>query len=154
MEPLALSQWLTFIANVAVVGGIFFLAVEVRQNSRNMAAQVRATFFVSVADTFRIPAENHDLTQIMERDMKNESLAQAETWQVQAFWTRIHLAMEWGYKELPPAEFANGLSFQKLTHDMFPAYRSAWEQREDLFDRQFYRYMCDNVFTSEDEAHQ
>ena len=51
------NRWLTFVANIGVVAGIIFLAVEVRQNtesldeSRNLAAanayQARAFFFAS-----------------------------------------------------------------------------------------------------------
>jgi len=143
-----LNQWLTLVANIGVLTGIIFLAIEVRQNSKNLAAQVRATFFSSVADTWRIPAENSELTNVMARDAKNEQLEQAESWQVQAFWTRVQMALEWGYKELPRSEFLRGLPFQKVTYDMFPSYRLAWNQRELFFDRQFYQYMNDNVFTS------
>jgi hypothetical protein len=144
-----LNQWLTLVANVGVLAGIIFLAVEVRQNSRNLAAQVRATFFSSVADTWRIPAESPELTEIMAKDSGGEELTQAELWQIQAFWTRVHMAMEWGYKELPRNEFVRGLPFQKTTYDIFPSYRSAWEEREGFFDQEFYRYMNAGVFLTE-----
>lgn len=146
MDADALNQWLTLVANIGVLAGIIFLAVEVRQNSRNLAAQVRAMFFSSLADTWRIPAENAALTEIMARDAENEELDQAELWQVQAFWTRVQMALEWGYKELPPGEFVRGLPFQKVTYDLFPSYRSAWKERESFFDHHFYRYMEENVF--------
>ena len=35
------SHWLNIFANLAVVGGIIFLGVEIRQNSQMMKAQVR-----------------------------------------------------------------------------------------------------------------
>jgi hypothetical protein len=37
---IALGDWLTVLANLAVVAGIVFLAVEVRQNTQMMQAQV------------------------------------------------------------------------------------------------------------------
>jgi len=109
VEADTINQWLSLAANIGVLAGIIFLAIEVRQNSKNLAAQVRATFFSSVADTWRIPAENPELTTVMARDAKNEQLEQAESWQVQAFWTRVQMAIEWGYKELPSGEFLGGL---------------------------------------------
>ena len=148
MEADTINQWLSLAANIGVLAGIIFLAIEVRQNSKNLAAQVRATFFSSVADTWRIPAENPELTTVMARDAKNEQLEQAESWQVQAFWTRVQMAIEWGYKELPSSEFLGGLPFQKVTYEMFPSYRTAWRDREAFFDQQFYQYMNENVFTS------
>jgi hypothetical protein len=36
-----INKWLTLAANVAVVAGIFFLALELSQNSRMMHAQTR-----------------------------------------------------------------------------------------------------------------
>ena len=146
MDADTVNQWLTLAANFGVLAGIIFLAIEIRQNSRNLAAQVRATYFSSVADTWRIPAENGELTEIMSRDANGEELTEAEKWQVQAFWTRVQMALEWGFRELPPDEFLRGVNFQKVTFDMFPAYRSAWLERESFFDESFYRFMNEKAF--------
>ena len=150
MDANTINQWLGLVANFGVLAGIVFLALELRQNSRNLAAQVRATYFVSLADTWRIPAENPALTEIMSKDSRGEKLSQAESWQVQAFWTRIQTALEWGYKELPRAEFAQSLPFQKVTFDMFPSYRTAWQERMTFFNPAFYRFMMENAFGSGD----
>lgn len=45
-----LNEWLTLFANIGVVAGIFFLALEVSQNSRMMEAQTRAQITQSVTD--------------------------------------------------------------------------------------------------------
>lgn len=146
MDANTLNQWLTLAANFGVLAGIIFLAIEVRQNSRNLAAQVRATFFSSLADTWRIPAENSELTELMAKDADDEELTQAEKWQVQSFWTNVLMALEWGFKELPRDEFMRGLDFQKYTYDMFPAYRTAWLERESFFDQSFYQFMNEKAF--------
>lgn len=148
MDLGTLNQWLTLLANVGVLAGIIFLAVEVRQNSRNIAVQARGTYFASIADTWRIPAENPQLTEIMAKDAANQPLTQSESWQVQAFWTRVQSALEWGHAELPRAEFHRGLKFQKLTYDLFPSYRAAWKDRESHFDPTFYKFMKETVFRS------
>ena len=148
MDASTINQWLTLAANFGVLAGIIFLAIEVRQNSRNLASQVRATYFASVADTWRIPAENSVLTEIMAKDSNGDDLTQAEHWQAQAFWTRVQMAMEWGYKELPREEFMRGLAFQRETFDMFPSYRAAWIERESFFDESFYQFMNERTFGS------
>ena len=42
------SHWLSIFANLAVVGGIIFLGVEIRQNSKMMKAQIRSDLAQSV----------------------------------------------------------------------------------------------------------
>ena len=41
MNPSKLNEWLTLIANVGVLLGIVFLALEMRQNTNMMQAQIR-----------------------------------------------------------------------------------------------------------------
>ena len=40
-KPSKLERWLTIVANLAVVGGILLVAVELRQNTRAIQAQTR-----------------------------------------------------------------------------------------------------------------
>ncbi len=147
MDATTINQWASLLANIGVLVGIIFLAMELRQNTKNLAAQARATYFSSLADTWRIPAENIGLTEVMAKDQSGKELTQAERWQVMAFWTRVQTALEWGYKELPRSEFLHPLPFQKITYDMFPSYRMAWHEREAFFDPAFYRFMMSKVFT-------
>ncbi len=44
------GYWLNIFANLAVVGGIIFLGVEVRQNSRMMKAQIRNEITQNIFD--------------------------------------------------------------------------------------------------------
>ncbi|MBC2839853.1 hypothetical protein [Robiginitalea sp. SC105] len=150
MDVGTINQWASLIANLGVLIGIIFLAMELRQNTKNLAAQARATYFSSLADTFRIPAENISLTEAMAKDQSGKELTQAERWQVMAFWTRVQTTVEWGYKELPRSEFLHSLPFQKITYDMMPLYRASWQERESLFDPTFYGFMMKNVFDKGD----
>ncbi len=43
MNTEALNRWLTLTANVGVIAGIVFLAVEIRQNTDMMRAQTRSS---------------------------------------------------------------------------------------------------------------
>jgi hypothetical protein len=131
---------------VAIVASLIFLAVEIRQNTESLQAEVRTTNFFGIADTWRIPAENSELTAIMAKDASGEALSQAETFQIQAFWTRVQINIQWAFTELDRADFERELPFQKVTYDIFPSYRSAWHERSSAFDPTFVQYMNENVF--------
>ena len=51
MKKIGLDQTLKIIANVAVIAGIFFLALETRQNSQMMRSQTRSQIAQSVSDS-------------------------------------------------------------------------------------------------------
>jgi hypothetical protein len=86
VESDRLNRWLTLIANTGVLVGIVFLAVELRQNNENLAAQQRAIHFTTVADSWTIVAENPQLSELISKDFGGEALSDAETVQMQAFW--------------------------------------------------------------------
>jgi len=60
------------IGAIAVVVTLIYLAVQIRQNSENLAAQVRATNFAGMADTWRIGAESPELSEILAKDRAGE----------------------------------------------------------------------------------
>ena len=64
-----LNRWLTLGANLGVVIGLVFLAIEVRQNNENLATQVRATAFFGMAETWNMVAENPALATAIQKDM-------------------------------------------------------------------------------------
>jgi hypothetical protein len=39
MNSERLNRWLTFVANLGVIGGLFFLGYEIRQNTSQMRAE-------------------------------------------------------------------------------------------------------------------
>jgi hypothetical protein len=113
MDSDRLNRWLTLAANIGVVIGIIFLAVELRQNNENLAAQQRAVNFASVAETWAMVAENPSLSTLLDKDFGGETLSGAEQIQLLGFWTRVHLSLQWSFAELPDEEFQRTLPFQK-----------------------------------------
>lgn len=50
MKVTELNNWLTLLANLGVLAGIFFVAYEINQNSNMMAAQTRAQISESIVN--------------------------------------------------------------------------------------------------------
>ncbi len=149
MESDRLNRWLTLIANTGVLVGIVFLAVELRQNNENLAAQQRAIHFTTVTDSWTRVAENPQLSELISKVFGGEALSAAEAVQLQAFWTRIHHQLQWAYKELPDDQFQRGLKFNRNDYATSAMYRIAWKSRRDFYDPEFVQYMEANVFIDE-----
>jgi len=141
-----LNRWLTLGANIGVLIGIIFLAVELRQNNENLAVQQRAVNYTSVADSWARVSEHPQLSELISKDFGGETLSAAETVQLQAFWTGIHLGLQWAYEELPDDQFQRTLTFNRDDYAASPTYRSAWKSRRAFFDPEFVQYMDENVF--------
>jgi len=61
MNKIDLGQTIVILANVGVIAGIVFLAVEIRQNNRIVQAQTRAQIASESADHLMRRAENGEL---------------------------------------------------------------------------------------------
>jgi hypothetical protein len=61
MNNSKINNWLTLIANVAVVGGIFFLAIEIRQNNELLRSESRQTLIANDVVSLTANLENSDV---------------------------------------------------------------------------------------------
>ena len=64
-KPSKMNERLTLIANIAVVIGIVFLALEMRQNTDMMRAQIRDSLTERVNDTNMLLASSPELAAVM-----------------------------------------------------------------------------------------
>ena len=136
------------IGAIAVVVTLIYLAVQVRQNSEIQAADVRATNFFGMADTWRIGAESPELSAILAKDRAKERLTDGEELQLFAYWTRVFLTLQWRYFELPEERLNREVLWQKTPFGWFSSYRAAWEtQGGGFLEPEFVDFMNQNVFT-------
>ena len=148
MDSDKINRWLTLGANLGVVVGILFLAIELRQNNENLAAQQRGVNYLGGVATWEMVASNPSLAQLISKDFSGEDLTSAESVQLLAFWTRVHTSIQWAYFEVPEDEFQRTLPFQRRDYLDSPTNQLAWRNRRDYFDPQFVAYMEENVFVT------
>jgi hypothetical protein len=95
-----INQWLSFAANLGVLGGIIFLAIEIQQNTavtRSMSAHEIAD---SSLDFFMRVAENPDLAKLVK--IANEDpghLSDVEIVQYQYLTGAVFMLLEGTYKQ-------------------------------------------------------
>ncbi len=61
MQNSRINDWLTLIANIAVVGGIVFLAIEIRQNNELLRSESRQTLVANDVTSLTANIENADV---------------------------------------------------------------------------------------------
>lgn len=74
MDSARVSNWLTLIANVAVVAGIIFLAVEIRQNNELLRSESRQSLIANDVTSLTANFQNADVFAklVSEQDMSAE----------------------------------------------------------------------------------
>jgi hypothetical protein len=74
MNSLKINDWLALIANVAVVGGIVFLAIEIQQNNELLRSESRQTLVANDVTSLTVNLENADVFArlVSEKDLSAE----------------------------------------------------------------------------------
>ncbi len=129
------------LANVGVLAGIVFLALEIRQNSEVVRAQSRAQIASEAADHLMRRAENPQLAEIVIRADDGEELSRVEqllllNWQQSMLrrWENIHYQYRQGlYSE--EEYFGNRTAWRGVVSNR--STRQHWEQYRDSFSPEF-----------------
>lgn len=104
MEIDKLNRWLTLGANIGVIAGILFLAIELQQNNELMAAQNRYNRYEVATRTFDFLIGDESINNIYFRAMASDQLTASEMNRFRTFASLTILGFEWSYKEIPVEE--------------------------------------------------
>ena len=100
MKKIELGQTITILANVGVIAGIVFLAVELRQNNELLAAEARANqFFQARMPTIEQLNTNPELTQILYKIENRETVSPEELYQFRWFARGLFIRWQWQFGE-------------------------------------------------------
>ena len=100
-----INQWLTLVANVGVIVGIFFLATEIRQTNELMESERRFNRLQVVLDGNAGYFENPLLTQAFRKASAGEELSADEETALRFQTINIISTWQWTWLELPEDEF-------------------------------------------------
>ena len=139
------NKWLNVIANLGVIAGIIFLAMEVHQNNELLEAEARFNRMRVSWDGWQSLAEHGDLTDLIVANRNGETLTAAERVRVDAVTMRILVAYEWTYRELSTESperiyILEGLRVM-FSEDKLGANRRVWERRKSRFDPDFVQWV-------------
>ena len=149
MNSESLNRWLTLGANLGVIAGIIFLAIELRQNNELLAADARFNRLQVTWNGWQSLAENGDLTDLLVATRNGEILEGSDQVRVDAVLMRILVSMDWLYRELPPdsPEHLYMRDELRVVLSGIGADLRIWESRKSGFDPEFVRWVEENVIS-------
>jgi len=139
-----LNSWLALGANIGVLAGIIFLAVELQQNNENLEAQSRRDQFEFRTVAGAMLVTNTDLAEIAFKAHNGDELSPSEDFRFAQWAYQIFRAWEWQFNEylegaltqvdLPTVGWAN--QFKN-----YPTLQEKWEARKGNLSPEFVRFV-------------
>ena len=140
------------LANVGVLGGIVFLAIEVRQNNDVLRSQARSARTQGKQEIVRQLAENELLIEALLKATGGEPLLPAQRYILIAYYEQIFTHWQFSFLEYQ----ANRIELEDLdlsgwrywfNGGRFPLIQQTWEEvvRRGRFRQDFRMFMSENV---------
>ena len=153
MKKIDFSQTVGILANIGVIAGIVFLALELQQNNELLAAQARRDQLDARAVTFGLVSQNTEMAVLSLKLRNREELTPLEQHRFEAWAIDIFIHWEWQYDEyLAGTLTLNDVPVQGWIRRVqnWPPLRELWlgltSEGRTPFGIEFIRYTDENVF--------
>ena len=150
MNKLDLGQTITILANIGVIAGIIFLAIELRQNNALIETQNLYIQYESRSEAVEFVLSDPALAAAVAKTKANQELTDVEWIQLEAFNYRTLLGIRRNYREwrrgvLPPLT-AEGMRFRFFVGGpTFVPLIETWDRYKNQMDRDFVTWIEANV---------
>ena len=143
-----LNSWLAVLANLGVLIGIFFLAIELRQNNELMEAEARFNRVSASGEAYNIQSTNGELAEIHVKVNKSQPLTDVELYRFESSNMRFLINMEWIFREMPEDSTDRKYAERRLASALSNNLRrSIYLKRIDDFDPDFVSWIEDNILS-------
>ncbi len=149
MKKIDLGQTISIFANVGVIAGILFLAIELQQNNDLLSAQARAARIELKTSFEGSLYQNVELAEIIARAHANDELTDAE--EIRLLWLgrRMLTSFQYVYSEYQQGmieESAISTAEWRIAyHQLIPHMEEAWSSYRDGLNPEFVRFMEENI---------
>lgn len=146
-----INRWLALLANVGVIAGIVFLAVEIQQNNELLLAQTAYNSRESTTEVAEAIYQNHDLRVTLSKRARGEELTDLEQLQLKALAERVLRGMQWRYQEqLAGRDELDPVGLRAVVLHPDPYMNSGipenWAELKVMLSDEFVEYMETNIF--------
>ena len=136
MKKLDLERPFQMLANVAVIVGIAFLGIEMRQNNELLDFQKSLSSLQVMLSVTAPNIENPDMRRAMEQAMTGNDLSPSDTQMLRGGLSRVILTMQWQYKEVPQDRESIRRNLSAIL-DGLPLAQQLWIDLKDDLDPEF-----------------
>lgn len=120
-----ISQTLNTLANIGVIAGIVFLAVELHQNNEFLELEAKTTYSEILQSSWDRISGDPDLVALFIKDRNGEALNESEEFRLNAWWMGYLLRMDWQYQNFPDKK--TRLESLRRIHASYGSFRRTWE---------------------------
>jgi len=149
LDTQKLNSWLTLLANLGVLLGIVFLAIELRQNNELMESEARFNRVSVSKEGYNIQSTNGELAEIIVKVNNNAPLTEVELYRFTMLHMRLLINIEWMFREMPAdspeRKYAERTIEWALSNKLR---RQIYLDRTDLFDPEFVIWIEDNFLSN------
>ena len=145
MKKIELGQAVTILANLGVIAGIIFLAIEIRQNNELMADEAQRVRSESIRECFVMMADNGELAAIQLKDLEGEELSNLEEFRLSQYLMRGVIGYQTSFHQLPREELEPMANYFRGQFETSSSFRRGWRQYRDALDPAFVQYMEEDV---------
>ena len=149
MKKIDLGQIVGILANIGVITGIVFLAIEINQNNDLLRADARRDQLEARAITLRLMLDSPELMNVAYKDDAGEQLTPREEFAARIMEFQRLLNWEWQYGEYA----AGSLREDELPMETWrsvarnvPRLREVWRDSTSTRDPEFVDFIERNVF--------
>jgi hypothetical protein len=148
MQKINFGQSVQILANVGVVAGIIFLALEVQQNNDSLAAQASLGRLAATTSRLALGLNNPDLAHINFKAMSGEALTPEERNRYFDYTLYTMMHWRWEYEAYRAGDLSYlDLPAWRVQASFSPIWREAWEGTLGTRDDEFARFVNENVFS-------
>lgn len=155
MRELNLGQVINTLANIGVIAGIIFLAVELNQNNRLLELEAKATLSENLQNGWDRISSDPGLAALFIKDRNDEELSEVEEIRLNAYWMGMLLRRQFQFQNFP--ESKEGVEGMKRLYASYGSLRRAWNGSgsasrsagKDNFSPEFVRYLEETVFAAQ-----
>ncbi|HKJ17289.1 MAG TPA: hypothetical protein VJ984_08070 [Xanthomonadales bacterium] len=124
MKKIDLGQTIGILANLGVIAGIVFLAVELHQNNELLEMEAQAVMSKDLQDGWDRISSDPDLVNLFIKDRNEEPLTEAEMFRLNAYWMGYLLRQEWQFLHVPNS--GGRVTALQRIHSAYPSFRRTW----------------------------
>ena len=147
MKKINLGQIVGILANIGVILGIVFLAIEVRQNNELISADARFNRLSLSNEAYNLLSTNRELATIWVKIENKEDLTEVEDFQASMAAMRFLVNTEWMFREMPSnspeRNYVEKQLIRNLTPDSFR--KKVFDRNKNQFDTKFVSWIEINI---------
>lgn len=142
MNTKNISHWVSLLANLGVLIGIFFLIVEISQTNSLMESEERYNRVLLALAGPDLVVENPHLATALRKRNSGEELSADETQILDAYWTGNFISWQWSWEELESSDLPVTLFSSALKKEDV---RASWERQREFLKPDFVKFMEDRL---------